>query len=117
MAPTVRATEKPPAMTPKRARSKAHEAAKAAVLAEKRARPSSTPPTKRPPKTTHSARGSATNNPLPRAVSALGNPFFGRSSSVTYRRHITGLADGKSIEDLIPNYLRKKQDKSRLRCV
>jgi hypothetical protein len=36
----------------------------------KRARPSSTPPTKRPPKTTHSARGSPTNNPLPKAVSA-----------------------------------------------
>jgi hypothetical protein len=36
----------------------------------KRARPSSTPPSKRPTKTTHSARGSATNNPLPKAVSA-----------------------------------------------
>jgi hypothetical protein len=36
----------------------------------KRARPLSTPPTKRPAKTTHSARGSATNNPLPKAVSA-----------------------------------------------
>jgi hypothetical protein len=48
----------------------ADEAAKAALLAEKRARPSSTPRTKRPPKTTHSVRGSATNNPLPKAVSA-----------------------------------------------
>jgi hypothetical protein len=36
----------------------------------KRARPLSTPPTKRPAKTTHSARGSTTNNPLPKAISA-----------------------------------------------
>ena len=40
MAPTVRATNKPPAMAPKRARSKAapsiDEAAKAALLAEKK---------------------------------------------------------------------------------
>jgi hypothetical protein len=35
LAPTVRATEKPPAMAPKRATSKADEAAKAALLAEK----------------------------------------------------------------------------------
>jgi hypothetical protein len=35
----------------------------------KRARPLSTPPTKKPAKTTHSARGSTTNNPHPKAVS------------------------------------------------
>jgi hypothetical protein len=37
----------------------------------KRARPLSTPTTKRPAKTTHSARGSAMSNPLPKAVSHL----------------------------------------------
>jgi hypothetical protein len=36
----------------------------------KRARLLSTPPTKRPAKATHSARGSAMSNPLPKAVSA-----------------------------------------------
>jgi serine phosphatase RsbU (regulator of sigma subunit) len=36
LAPTIRATKKPPAMTPKRATSKADEAAKAALLAEKK---------------------------------------------------------------------------------
>jgi hypothetical protein len=36
LAPTVRATKKPPAMAPKRASSKADEAAKAALLAEKK---------------------------------------------------------------------------------
>jgi hypothetical protein len=57
LAPTVRATKKPPAMAPKKASSKADEAAKAALLAAKRARPSPspTPPTKRPLKTTLSA--------------------------------------------------------------
>jgi hypothetical protein len=36
LAPTVRATKKPPAMAPKKASSKADEAAKAALLAEKK---------------------------------------------------------------------------------
>ena len=36
LAPTVRATTKPPAMAPKRATSKADEVAKAALLAEKK---------------------------------------------------------------------------------
>jgi hypothetical protein len=53
-------------MAPKRASSKAapsvDEAAKAALLAEKRARPLQTPPTKKPAKTTHSARDSAMIN-------------------------------------------------------
>jgi hypothetical protein len=57
LAPTVRATKKPPVMAPKKASSKADEATKAALLATKRARPSPspTPPTKRPLKTTLSA--------------------------------------------------------------
>jgi hypothetical protein len=57
LAPTIRATKKPPAMAPKKASSKADEAAKAALLAAKRARPSPspTPPTRRPLKTTLSA--------------------------------------------------------------
>jgi hypothetical protein len=40
----------------------------------KRARPLSTPPTKKPTKTTHSARGNAMNNPHPKAVSAPAAP-------------------------------------------
>jgi hypothetical protein len=40
----------------------------------KRARPLSTPPTKKPAKTTHSARGSAMNNLYPKAVSAPAAP-------------------------------------------
>jgi hypothetical protein len=57
LAPTVRATKKPPAMAPKEASSKADKAAKAALLAAKRARPSPspTPPTKRLLKMTLSA--------------------------------------------------------------
>jgi hypothetical protein len=62
LAPTVRATRKPPAMAPKKASSKADEAAKAALLAAKRARPSPspTPPTKRLLKTTFSAPAKTT---------------------------------------------------------
>jgi hypothetical protein len=62
LAPTVRATKKPPAMAPKKASSKANEAAKAALLAAKRARPSPspTPPTKRLLKTTFSAPAKTT---------------------------------------------------------
>jgi hypothetical protein len=40
----------------------------------KRARPLQTPPTKKPTKTTHSARDSATTNPLPKAPSAPAAP-------------------------------------------
>jgi hypothetical protein len=50
------------------------EAAKAALLAEKKGRPLSTPATKKPAKTKHSARGSAMNNPHPKAVSAPAAP-------------------------------------------
>jgi hypothetical protein len=61
-------------MAPKRASSKAapsvDEAAKAALLAEKRARPSQTIPPKKPAKTKLSTRDSATINPLPKAPSA-----------------------------------------------
>jgi hypothetical protein len=74
LAPTVRATNKPPAMAPKRASSKAapsvDEAVKATLLAEKRARPSQTTPPKKPAKTKLSARDSTTNNPLPKALYA-----------------------------------------------
>jgi hypothetical protein len=45
----------------------------------KRARPLSTPPTKKPAKTTHSARGSAMNNPHPKAVSAPAAPEDNRN--------------------------------------
>jgi hypothetical protein len=65
-------------MAPKRDSSKAapsvDEAAKAALLAEKRARPSQTTPTKKPAKTTHSVRDSSTINPLPKAPSAPAAP-------------------------------------------
>jgi hypothetical protein len=61
-------------MAPKIASSKAapsiNEAAKAALLAEKRSRPSQITPTKKPAKTTHSARDSTMINPLPKAPSA-----------------------------------------------
>jgi hypothetical protein len=64
--------EKPPAMAPKKASRRLTRLRRQHCWPRKRARPSpsSTPPTKRPPKTTLSARGSATNNPLPKAASA-----------------------------------------------
>jgi hypothetical protein len=78
LAPTVRATNKPPAMAPKRASSKAapsvDEAAKAALLAKKKARPLQTPPTKKPAKTTPSARDSTMINQLPMVASAPAAP-------------------------------------------
>jgi hypothetical protein len=74
LAPTVRATSKPPAMAPKRANSKAapsvDEAAKAALQLRKRARPSPTTPTKELAKTKHTVRDSATINTHQKAPSA-----------------------------------------------
>ena len=65
-------------MAPKRASSKAapsiDEAAKAALLAEKKARPSRTTPPKKPAKTKLSAQDSATNTPLPKAPYAPAAP-------------------------------------------
>jgi hypothetical protein len=59
----------------------------------KRARPLSTPPTKSPVKTTQTARGGATNNPLPKAASApaaLENPTSPRLRSTRGRRRHRG---------------------------
>jgi hypothetical protein len=62
LAPTVRATKKPPAMAPKKASSKADEAAKAALLAAKKGKALAlpTPPTKRLLKTMFSAPAKTT---------------------------------------------------------
>jgi hypothetical protein len=70
-------------MAPKRASSKAapsiDEAAKAALLAEKKGKALVDTTTKKPAKTTHSARGSAMNNPHPKAVSAPAAPEDNRN--------------------------------------
>jgi hypothetical protein len=62
LAPTVRATKKPPAMAPKKANSKATRLRRQHCLPQKRARPSPspTPPTKRLLKTTFSAPAKTT---------------------------------------------------------
>jgi hypothetical protein len=78
LAPTVRATNKPPVMAPKRASSKAtpsvDEAAKAALLAEKKGKTLADNTPKKHAKTKLSARDSATNNSLPKAPYALAAP-------------------------------------------
>jgi hypothetical protein len=89
-------------MAPKRASSKAapsvDKAAKAALLAEKKGKPLSTPPTKKPAKTTHSARGSAMNNLHPKAVFALAAPEDNRNlpQASLHRRAQTPLRMVKS---------------------
>jgi hypothetical protein len=76
--PTVRATNKPPAMAPKRVSSKAapsiDEAVKAALLAEKKGKALADNTPKKLAKTKLSARDSATNNPLPKAPYAPAAP-------------------------------------------
>jgi hypothetical protein len=78
LAPTVRATNKPPAMAPKRASSKAapsvDEAVKAALLAEKKGKALADNTPKKPAKTKLSTRDSATTNPLPKAPYAPAAP-------------------------------------------
>jgi hypothetical protein len=64
----------------------------------KRARPLSTPPTKKPAKTTHSARGSAMNNPHLKAVFAPAAPEDNRNlpQASLHRRARTPLRMAKS---------------------
>jgi hypothetical protein len=64
----------------------------------KRARPLQTPPTKEPAKTTHSARGSATNNLHPKVVSAPAAPEGNRNlpQASLHRREWTPLRMAKS---------------------
>jgi hypothetical protein len=52
----------------------------------KRARPLSTPPTKKPAKTTHSARGNAMNNPHLKAASAPAAPEDNRNPQASLHR-------------------------------
>ena len=59
------------------------------------------------------APASATNR-LPRKQKAIYRLLRQSLPGPVNYYDITIYADGKSIEDLIPNYLRKKQDKSRL---
>jgi hypothetical protein len=65
-------------MAPKRASSKAapsiDEAAKEALLAEKKARPSRTTPPKKPPKTKLSAKDNVKSTPPPKAPYGLAAP-------------------------------------------
>jgi hypothetical protein len=64
----------------------------------KRAMPLSTPPTKKPAKTMHSARGSAMNNPHPKAVSAPAAPEDNRNlpQALLHRRARMPLRMAKS---------------------
>jgi hypothetical protein len=78
LAPTVRATNKPSAMAPKRANSKAapsvDDAAKAALLVDRKGKALADNTPKKPAKTKPSARDNTTNNLLPKAPSALAAP-------------------------------------------
>jgi hypothetical protein len=64
----------------------------------KRARPLSTPPTKKPAKMTHSTRGSTMNNPHQKAVSAPAAPEDNRNfpQASLHRRARTPLRTAKS---------------------
>jgi hypothetical protein len=83
LAPTVRATKNHPRWHLRElARRQPHPLTnlrRQRCWPRKRARPSSTPPTKKPAKMTHSARGSAMNNPHPKAVSAPAAPEDNRN--------------------------------------
>jgi hypothetical protein len=78
LAPTVRATNKPPVMAPKKASSKAapsvDKAAKAALLADKKGKALADNTPKKHAKTKLSARDNATNTPLPKAPYAPAAP-------------------------------------------
>jgi hypothetical protein len=83
MAPTVRATKNHPRWHPRElARRQPHPLTKLrrqCCSLRKRARPLSTPPIKKPAKTTHSARGNAMNNSHPKAVFAPAAPEDNRN--------------------------------------